>query len=312
METIKSYADLTRQVKSAKKGLLKLGVVWPTDRKYIDAVVEAVDMGLVRPIFFGPKAKVDALIANASEDSFGSDLNDVGFEVMDCTTAAEAASKAFELARSGGCDILLKGDIASRDFVSYIYNDNGLASKKDTIVHIGVMQTPRYKKLMFVTDGAVNAAPNAAKKLNILGTAGSYVSKFGIDQPRAALLAAVEAIYPAIPVTMEEAAIAKMSDRGQIKGVVVDGPLSFDVAISTEVAHSKGITNSPVAGEADIFMPPNLETANGLYKAMVQFVKADAGAIFWGAKVPIATASAVDSSKNVLNSILLAAFGVWN
>jgi phosphotransacetylase len=310
METIKSYTDLVKYIKTNKKRVLNLGVIWPTDRKYIDAVVEAVEMGLVRPFFFGPEKQMSALITDASEDSFGSDLNDVGFEIVDSATPAEASYKAFKMAKDHACDILLKGDIATRDFVGFIYSENGLASKKDTVVHIGVTQTPRYHKLMFITDAAVNAAPDAAAKLNILDKTASFVSEFGYAKPKAALLAAVEAIYPAIAVTMEEAAIAKMSDRGQIKNVVIDGPLSFDVAINADIAKSKGIINSPVAGDVDIFMPPNMETANGLYKAMVQFVKAESGSIFWGTSVPIATSSTVDSSKNVLNSILLAVHGV--
>ena len=161
---------------------------------------------------------------------------------------------------------------------------------------------------MFVSDGAVNNNPDAAKKIQIVQNAASVAKQFGVETPKAALLAAVEAIYPAVPVTMEEAAIAKMSDRGQIKGVDIDGPLSFDVAIKTEVARSKGITNSKVAGETDIFVGPSMETANGIYKAMVLYAKAESASVIVGGKAPVASPFAVDSVESAANSLLVAAF----
>ncbi len=127
----------------------------------------------------------------------------------------------------------------------------------------------------------------------------------GIPRAKVALLAAVEAIYPAVPVTMEEAAIAKMGERGQIKDVIIDGPLSFDCAINAEVAHQKGIKNSQVAGDADIFVAPTIETADGVYKAMVMYAGALAGGIIIGGCVPIGTMYEIDSADNIMNSIVL-------
>jgi phosphotransacetylase len=138
--------------------------------------------------------------------------------------------------------------------------------------------------------------------------AARLVGLLGVKQPKAALLAAVEAIYPAIPVTMEEAAIAKMSDRGQIKGCFIDGPLSFDVAISTEVAHSKGIVDSRVAGDTDIFVGPSMETAHGMYKAMVLYAGVEMAGVIFGGVVPVATSFIVDPIESIINSIVLGAY----
>ena len=310
MNMIKSFGDLSKETKiKVSKNPRRMGVIWPTDKKYMEAVIDAVDQGLVKAVLFGPTDIIRQLVAETDVDSFGSDSGTVGFTVNDADSPEKAAREAMKLAADGELDFLLKGDIVTRDFINMMYDDEtGFMSGKDLVTHIGMMQTDRYHKLMFITDSAVNCDPDAGKKIQIIQNAASVVKSLGVETPKVALLAAVEAIYPAVPVTMEEAAIAKMSDRGQIKGVVVDGPLSFDVAISEEVAHSKGITNSPVAGDTDIFVPPNMETANGVYKAMVMYAGVNAAAVIYGARVPIATASMVDSSRNILNSITLGAF----
>lgn len=299
MEAVKTFSDIGKRLIAERKDVLNLGVVWPSSKKYIEAITEAADMGLIKPILIGNESEIMALLKKSAD-----------YSVINANSPAEAAQIAFQQTAEGQLDVLLKADIAIREFVEYMYTDDGIMSKGDFASHICVARTPKYHKLMFITDPSVNAAPDTNTKIKILTNAASLVRKFGHAKPKAAMLAAVEAIYPAIPVTMEEAAVAKMSERGQIKDMVIDGPLSFDVAISKMVAHSKGITNSEVAGETDIFMLPTMEVANGLYKAMVQYVKADAGGIIYGAKVPIAVGSAVDSSKNILNSILLAVFAV--
>jgi phosphotransacetylase len=311
---IENFSELLKETKG-KIGtdIPRLGVIWPTDRKYIEAVIDAIDQGLIKATLFGPVGAIQKLVDEADTDSFGSDSATVGFDLKDVDSPEKAAQLAMKMVSERELDFLLKGDIVTRDFINMLYDpETGLASKKDNITHIGVMQSDRYHKLMFITDGAVNCAPDAGKKIQILQNAASMVTKLGIETPKVALLAAVEAIYPAVPVTMEEAAIAKMNERGQIKGVLVDGPLSFDVAISKDVAHSKGINNSQVAGDTDIFMPPNMETANGVYKAMVMYAGLNAAAVIHGARVPIATASMVDSSRNIVNSITLGAFLAGN
>ncbi|MBN2227131.1 MAG: phosphate acetyltransferase [candidate division Zixibacteria bacterium] len=305
---ITNFAELRKHAKTALAGKagLRIGVILPTDPAHIEAILEAVDDGLVKPTLFGPALEINKLLDEAVSDSFGSDQVNIGMEIIDCATADNAARKALESAQKGELDILLKAGQPTRELVDLLYDKQiGFAGKKETITHIGVLQHNRYHKLMLVSDGAVIAEPDAAAKMSILTNAASLAHVLEIETPKAALLAAAEGIYPAVPVSMEEAALAKMADRGQIKGVLVDGPLSFDIAISADVAKSKGLTGSPVAGDTDIFVPPTMSTANGVYKAMVHYAGAEAAGIIYGARVPIATASAVDTSTNILNSIAL-------
>jgi len=305
---ITNFTELRKQAKSALAGksIPRLGVIFPTDSTHIEAIFEAVDDGLIKPTLFGPTLEINKLLDEAVSDSFGSDQVNVGMDVIDCATAEEAARKALAMVQKGELDLLLKANQPMREFVDLLFdNQIGLAGKKDVVTHIELLQHNRYHKLMMVSDGAVIAEPDAARKISILNNAAALAHTLGNEMPKAALLAAAEGIYPAVPVSMEEAALAKMADRGLIKGMLVDGPLSFDIAINAEVAKSKGLTGSPVAGDTDIFIPPTMSTANGVYKAMVQYAGAEAAGIIYGASIPIATASAVDSSTNVLNSISL-------
>ncbi len=294
---IKSFKELhdATSEKIKNNGARSVGIIYPTDKKYIDAIRKTVDEGYIKPTLIGPKA----IIRKLSTD----------FEITDAPDTKQACQIAIEKASNGEFDFLLKCNINTRDFVDLLYDDqSGFVTKKTVLSHIAVIQTERYHKLMFVTDGGVTPEPNAAQLINIVQNATKVCNKLGNELPKAGLMAAVEAIYPAIQTTMLEAAIAKMSDRGQIKNVLIDGPLSFDVAIKTEVAKSKGITNSKVAGDTDIFAMSNMETANGTYKAMVMYVKAKAASVLYGANIPIASPSAVDTSDNIFNSIILGAY----
>jgi len=294
---IKSFADLhdTASSKIKDDGIKRVGVIFPTDKKYITAIKKAVDDDFIVPTLIGPKKQLEKLSSD--------------FEIIDAADSKQACQIAIEKASNKEFDCLLKCNIRTRDFVDMLYADkSGFISKKTVLSHIGVIQTGRYHKLMFITDGGVVPEPTAAQLLQIIQNATQVCNKLGNKMPKAGLLAAVEAIYPALQTTMISAAIAKMSDRGQIKNVLIDGPLSFDVAISTEVAHSKGITDSKVAGDTDIFVMSNMETANGVYKAMVMYAKAETASILYGAPVPIASPSAVDTAENIIDSIVLGAY----
>ncbi len=294
---IKSFVELygATSKKIKESSAKKLGVIFPTNKKYIDAIKKAAKEGFINPTLIGLKAELEKLAVDT--------------EIIDAANSELACQIAIEKVSNKEFDFLLKGNINTRDFVDMLYaNQSGFVNKKTVLTHIGIVQTERYHKLMFVTDGCVIPGPDAVQLLKIIQNATKVCNKLGNELPKAGLLAAVEAIYPAIPTTMLEAAIAKMSDRGQIKNVLIDGPLSFDVAISSEVAHSKGITNSKVAGDTDIFVMSNMETANGVYKAMVMYAKADAASILYGAPVPIASSSAADTPENIFNSIVLATY----
>ncbi|PKK82171.1 MAG: phosphate acetyltransferase [candidate division Zixibacteria bacterium HGW-Zixibacteria-1] len=301
---ITSFAELAEKTRAkiADKGIPSMGVIFPRGGKCLEAIVQAVGGGYVKPVLFGPKAEIEkaALMQNVDVG---------GLDIFDTATINGALVKTIEAVSAGDIQFILKGSISSRDFVDMLLlPETGFVKKGQVLSHVGVIQAPKYRKLMFVTDAAVNSVSNADIKIAITRNAAVLAKKLGIQMPKAALLAAVESIYPAVPVTMEEAAIAKMSDRGQISDVIIDGPLSFDVAIDAEVAKSKGITNSRVAGDTDIFVNPSLETANGLYKAMVMYANGEAAGIIMGGPVPIASTFTVDPVKNIINSIILGAY----
>jgi phosphotransacetylase len=301
---IKSFAELREQAKAKikNKSAPKMGIIYPRGGKCLKAALQADDEGYVTPVLIGHKVEIESTAKAADQDVSK-------YTIMEAENLQAAVNKAVAMAKSGEIDFLLKGCVDTTELVNALLGkESEFLSKGKTLSHIGIMQTPKYHKLMFVTDSAVNASPNPADTIGIVQNASALARLMGIERPRAALLAAVEAIYPAIPVTMEEAAIAKMSDRGQIKGCFIDGPLSFDVAINTEVAHSKGITDSKVAGDTDIFACPSMETADGVYKAMVMYAKAEAAGIIYGGMVPVASTYALDPIANIFNSIILAAY----
>ena len=258
--------------------------------------------GYAQPVLIGSKATIEKGAAAAK-------LDISSFEIVDIGSIEESVKKGVEMVKAGRLQFLLKGSIGTKELADILLKpETGFAVPGRSISHIGILHTPRYHKLMFVTDGAVNARLDAGTIINIARNAAAVARLLGIESPRAALLAAVEAIYPAVPVTMMEAAVARMSDRGQIKDVLIDGPLSFDVATDIEVARSKGITKSEVAGETDIFVGPSMETANGVYKAMVLYAGARAAGMIYGGAVPVMTTFVVDPVEHVINSIILGAY----
>lgn len=300
---IRSFPELAEKTREKIDGQIpRMGVIYPRGGKCLEASSQAAGAGYAAPVMFGPKVEI--------ENTAGIKNIDISrLEIVDVGSQDEAAQKAFEAVAAGQLQFLLKGHISTRELVEILLNpDTDFARKGAVLSHIGLMETPSYPKLMFVTDAAVNAVSDANVKIAVTRNAAALAQRLGVEMPKAALLAAVEAIYPAVPVTMEEAAIAKMSDRGQIKDVLIDGPLSLDVAISAEVAHSKGITTSKVAGDTDIFVGPSMETANGVYKAMVMYAGAEAAGIIYGGPVPIASVFMADPVKNVINSIILGAY----
>ncbi len=298
MTAIKSFSELRDLVreKIKVKGAVPAAVIAPNELKHIEAAVQAANEELIDPVFIGKRKSIEELAASNHINIGAFKIIDSSFPLPDTVTLAE----------NGEIKLIIGGGISPREIAHQIFkNGAGFTASGKIATHIAVLQTPRYHKMMFLTDSAVFGNPDSAQKVTIIENAAAMARLMGIAVPKITLLAAVEAIYPAVPVTMEEAALAKMADRGQIKNVLVDGPLSFDVSISAEVAHQKGIKNSPVAGDPDIFVGPSLETSYGIYQAMVLYAKAEAASVIFGGKVPIATSFVTDDVRNVYNSILL-------
>jgi len=296
MNTFKEiHAAAKEKVKNS--GSFKAGILAPSRPEHFKATKRGIEEGYIAPIFLGDKDEITALLASEG-------LNPGDCQVIESKNPLD---DGLSMAATGKVQLLMNGGITVREMADHIGRPNlHFASEGKIASHIGVMEISGYHKLLLVTDSVSVQSPQTTDRISIMENAAAVARLIGIPRAKAALLAAVEAIYPAVPVTMEEAAIAKMGERGQIKDLIIDGPLSFDCAINEEVAHQKGIKNSPVAGDTDIFITPTIETANGIYKALVMYARANAGGLIYGGKVPVATAFEVDSADNILNSIALA------
>jgi phosphate acetyltransferase len=253
---------------------------------------------MIAPILVGPKAKISALAK-----SLGLDL--AGIDIVDVPHSQAAAEKAVELVRTGKAELLMKGSLHSDELLSAVAKrDTGLRTGR-RISHVFVMDVPTHAETLFITDAAVNIAPDLMAKRDIIQNAIDLYTGLGLGAPKVAILSAVETVNPSIPSTIDAAALCKMADRGQITGGELDGPLAFDNAISPEAARIKGI-KSPVAGRAQILVVPDLEAGNMLAKNLSFLSRADAAGIVLGARVPIILTSRADNVRTRMASCAVA------
>jgi phosphate butyryltransferase len=227
-----------------------------------------------------------------------------GWDIDEVPTAAEAATEAVRMVAEGRGDILVKGHIQTADLLHAVLDKSSGLTKGRTISHVGVFRFPESERLFFVTDAALSIAPDYHQKIEIVQNAVDVAHRLGVPQPIVAMLCAIETVNPNMPATVDAACLAKMADRGVIRGALVEGPLALDNAVSVEAARHKGI-KSNLAGRADILVAPNIEAANILYKALIFFAKAEEAGIVMGARCPIVLASRSDSARNKLYSLAL-------
>lgn len=274
---------------------------WGVDGHTIAAAGRAVNLGLVDVTLVGDKDKIaDACREEGVDKSL--------FTIVHNTDELSSVSQAVQMIREGEGDFLMKGLCSTDKFLRAILNkETGLLPPKGTLTHCGVLEIPQYHKLLFVGDVAVIPAPDFKQKQLIMGFLVKTAQAVGIEKPKVAVIAATEQVLVSQMATIEAAMLAKMADRGQIKGCVVDGPLALDVAIDKESVAIKGL-ESPVAGDADCLLFPNIESGNVFYKANSKLVPGvrQAG-ILVGAKVPCVLSSRADSIDTKLNSIAVAA-----
>jgi phosphate acetyltransferase len=285
---------------AATKGMpaLPTAVAHPCDETSLRGALEAADAGTIVPILVGPQEKIRNLAK-----SLGVDIKDV--EIVDVPHSQAAAEKAVELVRTAKAELLMKGSLHSDELLGAVTKrDTGLRTGR-RISHVFVMDVPTHPETLFITDAAVNIAPDLIAKRDIIQNAIDLYAGLGLGTPKVAILSAVETVNPDIPSTIEAAALCKMADRGQITGGELDGPLAFDNAISPEAARIKGI-KSPVAGQAQILVVPDLESGNMLAKNLTFLSHADAAGIVLGARVPIILTSRADNVRTRLASSAVA------
>jgi phosphate acetyltransferase len=278
-------------------------VVHPCDETSLAGAVEAAEAGIIVPTLVGPERKIRAAAEAAR-------LDIRRCEIVPAEHSDAAAAKAVELVRAGRAEVLMKGSLHTDELLRAVTaKDSGLRTAR-RISHVFIMDVPTHSDVLFITDAAVNIAPDLEAKRDIVQNAIdlhlALSAGLGLGPPRVAILSAVETVTPKIPGTIEAAALCKMADRGQITGGLLDGPLALDNAISPEAARIKGI-KSEVAGRAQILVVPDLEAGNMLAKNLSFLANADAAGIVLGARVPIILTSRADSVRTRMASCAVAA-----
>jgi phosphate butyryltransferase len=282
----------------------RMVAAWGVDSHTIAAAAKAVELGLADVTLVGD----ENLIAQACKEE---DVDMSIFTIVHNPDELPSVAQAVQMIREGQGDFLMKGLCSTDKFLRAILNkETGLLPPKGTLTHCTTLEIPSYHKLLFVGDVAVIPAPDFKQKQLIMDFLVRTAKAVGVAKPKVAIIAATEQVLPSQPATIEAAMLAKMVDRGQIKGCVADGPLALDVAIDKESVEIKGLV-SPVAGDADCLLFPNIESGNVFYKANSKLVPGvkQAG-ILVGAKVPCVLSSRADSIDTKLNSIAIAAMSV--
>ena len=282
------------------KGLhpIPTAVAHPCEETALEGAVEAADRGLITPILVGPIAKI-------REVARKHDVDLTRFELVDVPHSHAAADKAVELVRQGRAELLMKGSLHSDELLAAVVaRDTGLRTGR-RLSHVFLMDIPTYHKVLIVTDAAINIAPDLDTKADICQNAIDLAVALGVLRPKVAILAAVETVNSKMPATIDAACLCKMSERGQIRDGVLDGPLAFDNAISKEAAKIKGI-ESEVAGDPDILLAPDLEAGNILAKQLTFLANADSAGLVLGARVPIVLTSRSDSVRSRIASCAVA------
>lgn len=293
---ITKFSDVYAELK--EKGICKKMVAaWAVDEHTIEAASKAVDMGFVTVTLVGDENLINATCEKLAIDP-------AKFEIVNEPVELKAVATAVKMVHDGNGDVLMKGLCSTDKFLRAILNkETGLLPPKGLLSHVGVLESPNYHKLCFLVDMAVIPLPDFRQKVKITNYVVKVAKSFGITTPKVAFLAASEQVLDSMPACMEGAALAKMCDRGQIPGCIGDGPLALDVAIDMESVQIKKL-KSPVAGDADCLVFPNIESANVFWKTnskMAEGVR-QAGMLV-GTSAPCVLASRADSVDTKLNSI---------
>ncbi|MCK9339120.1 MAG: phosphate acyltransferase [Bacteroidales bacterium] len=279
----------------------RLVAAYANDAHTIEAVNNAVEMGIVKATLVGDEATIKGVCQTLN-------INPDNFTIIQEADENKAATKACEIINNGEGNILMKGLLSTDKYMRAILNkERGLMpGPKAVLSHVTVIQTPRYHKLIICGDVAIIPAPDLNQKVAITNFLIQTAKALQIENPKVALLAATEQMLPGMPACVDAAIISKMSERGQIKGATVDGPLGLDVAIDMESVQIKKL-KSEVAGDADCLLFPNIEAGNLFYKSNTKLAGGELGAMVVGAKVPCVLSSRGDSALTKLYSIALAA-----
>lgn len=275
-----------------------VAVASAADQDVLIAVRDALALGLCRAILVGPGAEIAA-----AADAVGLDLSAV--EVVEAADPKAAALEAARLCDAGRAQVLMKGQVSSGDFLKALLCPDLKLKRAPLLSHLACLEVPSLGRLLFVTDGGMVPYPDLDQKVKILNNALEALHRLGWSLPKVAVVGAVETVNPQMPPTVDAALIAKMAERGQIRGALVDGPLAFDGAVSPESCRHKGI-GGPVAGEADLILVPTIEVGNVLAKSLIYCAGATMAGGVLGAAVPVVLVSRSDTPRAKLASLAMA------
>lgn len=292
---MKSFDEFFKLAETTKKK--RLAVAAAQDTEVLMAVESAREMGLIDGILVGNEAVIKDLAGNLN-------VNLKNYEVVDAQDTKEAARIAVNLVSGSQADFLMKGLMSTADILKAVLDKEIGLRTGSLLSHVMIYSVPSYHKLLFLTDGGMVTYPDLKQKVQIIQNAVKVAKALGISPVKVAPLCAVEVVNPDMQATIDAALLSKMNQRGQIKDCIVDGPLALDNAINKEAAKHKGI-ESPVAGDADILLVPNIEAGNLLGKSITYLAGGKSAGVIMGAKCPIVLVSRADTHESKLNSIAL-------
>lgn len=283
-----------------RRGRRRLAVAYANDEHTIRAVYNAWLENLVSPTLFGDKEKILAICAAENIDS-------TVFDIVDEKSDVRCVERAVAMVAAGNADVLMKGLVSTDKYMRGILNkEAGLFPPKGTLSHVSVVELPGRDKLLCIADVAVIPLPDFKQKTVIIKYLARIAASLGVECPKIACIAPSEQVLTSVTSSTDGAILAKMGDRGQLGNVIVDGPLSLDVALYPEVAVEKKVKGSSVAGDADCLLFPNIESGNVFFKSATHLAGAEIAAIVVGTKVPCVLTSRGDTPLTKLYSIALA------
>jgi len=296
-EKITSFDQLLSVVKGTEKK--RLAIASAEGEEIIEAVKQAVKEKIISPVLVGDQAKLTELCGKKKLD-----LSEV--EIVNVPDPKMAATVAVQMVKQGKAEMLMKGKVDTSTLLKAVLDKESGLRTGAFLSHVAVMEVEAYPKLMLVTDGGMNIRPDIKQKASIIGNAVEVAKRLGVEKPKVSCLAAVELVNPDMQETVDAAGLVKMAERGDIKDAIIDGPVAFDVAISQESARTKGIV-SPVAGDTDIFLVPDIASGNIFVKSLIYLADAKIGGLVVGAGAPIVLLSRADSAQTKLYSMALGA-----
>jgi phosphate acetyltransferase len=300
LQAMDAWPRLAKLLEAAHhKGAAKTGIVFPMSEPSLSAACQAHRLGLIEAVLYGPKEQITALASKHSVALGGIAIVDTPNNATTCAARAVADCK------SGALAALMKGSLHTDELLGpVVARDTGLRTDR-RISHVFVFDVPSYPKLLMVADAVVNIAPDLKSKFSIVQNAIDAARQIGVAEPKVAILAAVEVVQDSIPATTDAAALLRMAAEGKITGAILGGPFGFDNAVSKRAAQIKGI-DSPVAGDADILIAPDLNSGNILYKSLIYMAGAECAGVVLGTSVPIILTSRADSETCRVASCALA------